>query len=430
MVDLSLLRGEVESGAAGLHRRRAARTASTLETMALALRFNYLKIAASEQAPRVCQGAMGVCGIVGFKNDTPFSVGRHLRDSMSAAVDDRERAHPSDERHRSSSSPKDVNLERACCGDRDRAGIPRRAHRQRAADPDRGCRASTGAARSSSRLRLALDRCDLSQTIDERARRADGVPAGDPAAGSWRRIGYLGSFPHLAGSIFSFDRRRRRRPPSMARARCGPCRLELVPAVRPISSSCPAACYPVLPRDGGSRRRCRTGGVSARSRRVIRLPQRALLGPGPHGRCSTSASSFASARPTSSPTGVDGGATGRSSCSRRSGSTPAPTWPRIRSSAAPAACSRAASARRPSSSRSVCRSAATSRRPSPRSTTTASTSRASSTSAARTVERCTHGVRRLRARADHARDAFAHTGSTRPSWPTEVRARLVASAEG
>jgi acyl-CoA dehydrogenase len=27
-----------------------------------------------------------VCGIVGFKNDTPFSVGRHLRDTMSAAL--------------------------------------------------------------------------------------------------------------------------------------------------------------------------------------------------------------------------------------------------------------------------------------------------------------------------------------------------------
>jgi acyl-CoA dehydrogenase len=29
---------------------------------------------------------MGVCGIVGFKNDTPFSVGRHLRDTMSACL--------------------------------------------------------------------------------------------------------------------------------------------------------------------------------------------------------------------------------------------------------------------------------------------------------------------------------------------------------
>ncbi|MFL5845658.1 MAG: acyl-CoA dehydrogenase family protein [Solirubrobacteraceae bacterium] len=57
-----------------------------LSTFASALRFNNLKIAASEQAPRVCQGAMGVCGIVGFKNDTPFSIGRHLRDTMSASL--------------------------------------------------------------------------------------------------------------------------------------------------------------------------------------------------------------------------------------------------------------------------------------------------------------------------------------------------------
>jgi acyl-CoA dehydrogenase len=58
----------------------------SLTTMRSALRFNNLKIAASEQAPRVCQGAMGVTGIVGFKNDTPFSVGRHLRDTMSACL--------------------------------------------------------------------------------------------------------------------------------------------------------------------------------------------------------------------------------------------------------------------------------------------------------------------------------------------------------
>ena len=42
--------------------------------------------AASEQAPKICQDAMGVCGIVGYKNDTPFSVGRHLRDAMSAVL--------------------------------------------------------------------------------------------------------------------------------------------------------------------------------------------------------------------------------------------------------------------------------------------------------------------------------------------------------
>ena len=54
--------------------------------MATILRFNNLKIAASEQAPQRLPGALGVCGIVGYKNDTPFSVGRHLRDSMSACL--------------------------------------------------------------------------------------------------------------------------------------------------------------------------------------------------------------------------------------------------------------------------------------------------------------------------------------------------------
>jgi acyl-CoA dehydrogenase len=57
-----------------------------LSEMASVLRFNNLKLSASEQAPRVCQGAMGICGIMGFKNDTPFSVGRHLRDTMSAVL--------------------------------------------------------------------------------------------------------------------------------------------------------------------------------------------------------------------------------------------------------------------------------------------------------------------------------------------------------
>jgi acyl-CoA dehydrogenase len=85
MTDLSLLRAEVADG------RRTYVEAMDgdrewLSTMVAALRFNNLKLAASEQAPRVCQGAMGVTGIVGFKNDTPFSVGRHLRDSMSACL--------------------------------------------------------------------------------------------------------------------------------------------------------------------------------------------------------------------------------------------------------------------------------------------------------------------------------------------------------
>jgi acyl-CoA dehydrogenase len=86
MSELSLLRAEVTSGLRDFTDTIAADDRASLSTMATILRFNNLKIAASEQAPRVCQGALGVTGIVGFKNDTPFSVGRHLRDSMSASL--------------------------------------------------------------------------------------------------------------------------------------------------------------------------------------------------------------------------------------------------------------------------------------------------------------------------------------------------------
>jgi acyl-CoA dehydrogenase len=84
MTQLSLLRAEVRSALEEW--MEAADDRERLSTMAFALRVNNLKLAASEQAPRVCQQAMGVCGIVGFKNDTPFSIGRHLRDSMSASL--------------------------------------------------------------------------------------------------------------------------------------------------------------------------------------------------------------------------------------------------------------------------------------------------------------------------------------------------------
>lgn len=86
MSELSLLRAEVDSGLRELVQASAEPGRERLSTMATALRFNNLKIAASEQAPRICQGALGVCGIMGFKNDTPFSVGRHLRDTMSACL--------------------------------------------------------------------------------------------------------------------------------------------------------------------------------------------------------------------------------------------------------------------------------------------------------------------------------------------------------
>jgi acyl-CoA dehydrogenase len=86
MSELSLLRAEVTSALTEFTTASEEDNHEQLSTMASALRYNNLKIAASEQAPRICQGALGVCGIMGYKNDTPYSVGRHLRDTMSACL--------------------------------------------------------------------------------------------------------------------------------------------------------------------------------------------------------------------------------------------------------------------------------------------------------------------------------------------------------
>jgi acyl-CoA dehydrogenase len=86
MSELSLLRAEVDSALRDFIAASEEPGRERLSTMAAALRFNNLKIAASEHAADICRGALDVCGIMGFKNDTPFSVGRHLRDTMSAAL--------------------------------------------------------------------------------------------------------------------------------------------------------------------------------------------------------------------------------------------------------------------------------------------------------------------------------------------------------
>lgn len=47
---------------------------------------NALKVTMSEAALDVAQQAMMICGISGYKNGTPYSVGRHLRDLQSAPL--------------------------------------------------------------------------------------------------------------------------------------------------------------------------------------------------------------------------------------------------------------------------------------------------------------------------------------------------------
>jgi acyl-CoA dehydrogenase len=57
-----------------------------LDGMAWALRMNQLKIAASEMAPKLVHEALQIIGIMAYKNDSKFSVGRQYRDVLSAAL--------------------------------------------------------------------------------------------------------------------------------------------------------------------------------------------------------------------------------------------------------------------------------------------------------------------------------------------------------
>jgi acyl-CoA dehydrogenase len=57
-----------------------------LATMGWALRCNNVKVSTSEAAPRVIEKAMQIIGILGYKNDSHFSVTRQLRDALSAVV--------------------------------------------------------------------------------------------------------------------------------------------------------------------------------------------------------------------------------------------------------------------------------------------------------------------------------------------------------
>ena len=82
--DLLLMKSGIQ---AGLRRYESARADDQkLASMSFALDMNNLKIGASQRLVEIVQSALMVCGIMGYKNDTPFSLGLHLRDAISAPI--------------------------------------------------------------------------------------------------------------------------------------------------------------------------------------------------------------------------------------------------------------------------------------------------------------------------------------------------------
>ena len=57
-----------------------------LRAMGWALRMNTLKVTASESAPKIVLQALQITGILGYKNDSKFSLGRQLRDTLSGSL--------------------------------------------------------------------------------------------------------------------------------------------------------------------------------------------------------------------------------------------------------------------------------------------------------------------------------------------------------
>lgn len=57
-----------------------------LSSIGWALRLNNLKISCSEAAPQIVHRALQIVGILGYKNDSPFSLSRQYRDALSASL--------------------------------------------------------------------------------------------------------------------------------------------------------------------------------------------------------------------------------------------------------------------------------------------------------------------------------------------------------
>jgi acyl-CoA dehydrogenase len=60
--------------------------AQELSSVACSIQLNHLKLMASELVADICTQALRITGTTGYRNDSPYSVTRHLRDAHSAAL--------------------------------------------------------------------------------------------------------------------------------------------------------------------------------------------------------------------------------------------------------------------------------------------------------------------------------------------------------
>lgn len=81
---LQLMRSNIVEGLKRF--AKAQQNEDDLNSMSFAVAMNNIKIGSSQLSIEIINHALLIAGIAGYKNDTPFSVGRHMRDALSAQV--------------------------------------------------------------------------------------------------------------------------------------------------------------------------------------------------------------------------------------------------------------------------------------------------------------------------------------------------------
>jgi acyl-CoA dehydrogenase len=84
VAELESMRATVQDGRADFERNQD--NPEVLAGIGFAIRMNNLKTTAARMAPEIVGRALAVCGVSGYRCDSPFAVGRHLRDAHSAAL--------------------------------------------------------------------------------------------------------------------------------------------------------------------------------------------------------------------------------------------------------------------------------------------------------------------------------------------------------
>ncbi len=84
VADLGIMRATIREGIADFERTQGEDDGAG--SVGFAIRMNNLKASAARLAPDIVARVLAVCGISGYRNDSPYSVGRHLRDAHSAAL--------------------------------------------------------------------------------------------------------------------------------------------------------------------------------------------------------------------------------------------------------------------------------------------------------------------------------------------------------